>query len=85
MQLAADVIQEKRVSLLVFPEGGRSHDGVLRPFKEGGAYIAIRAACRLCLPCCSEHALCCHMEQESYEAVRLRFAYSHQSRQQACH
>ncbi len=28
---------------MIFPEGGRSHDGVLRPFKEGGAYIAIRA------------------------------------------
>jgi 1-acyl-sn-glycerol-3-phosphate acyltransferase len=43
MQTAADVIQQKHVSLLIFPEGGRSHDGVLRPFKEGGAYIAIRA------------------------------------------
>jgi 1-acyl-sn-glycerol-3-phosphate acyltransferase len=28
---------------LIFPEGGRSHDGVLQPFKEGAAYIAIRA------------------------------------------
>ncbi len=43
MQLAAETIQRKKVSLLIFPEGGRSHDGVLRPFKEGGAYIAIRA------------------------------------------
>ncbi|MBV9158266.1 MAG: 1-acyl-sn-glycerol-3-phosphate acyltransferase [Acidobacteriaceae bacterium] len=43
MQLAAQAIQEKKISLLIFPEGGRSHDGVLRPFKEGGAYIAIRA------------------------------------------
>lgn len=43
MQLAAEAIQQKRISLLIFPEGGRSHDGVLRPFKEGGAYIAIRA------------------------------------------
>ena len=43
MQTAADTIQRKRISLLIFPEGGRSHDGVLRPFKEGGAYIAIRA------------------------------------------
>ena len=43
MQLAAETIQRKRISLLIFPEGGRSHDGVLRPFKEGGAYIAIRA------------------------------------------
>jgi 1-acyl-sn-glycerol-3-phosphate acyltransferase len=43
MQVAAEKIQEKKISLLIFPEGGRSHDGILRPFKEGGAYIAIRA------------------------------------------
>ena len=43
MQLAAEIIQKKKISLLIFPEGGRSHDGELRPFKEGGAYIAIRA------------------------------------------
>ena len=29
--------------MLIFPEGGRSSDGVLHPFKEGGAYIAIKA------------------------------------------
>jgi 1-acyl-sn-glycerol-3-phosphate acyltransferase len=43
MQAAAETIQQKKISLLIFPEGGRSHDGKLRPFKEGGAYIAIRA------------------------------------------
>jgi 1-acyl-sn-glycerol-3-phosphate acyltransferase len=43
MQRAAEVIQQKKVSLLIFPEGGRTHDGTLQPFKEGGAYIAIRA------------------------------------------
>jgi 1-acyl-sn-glycerol-3-phosphate acyltransferase len=43
MQKAAETIQEKKISLLIFPEGGRSHDGQMRPFKEGGAYIAIRA------------------------------------------
>ena len=43
MQQAAETIQQKKISLLVFPEGGRSHDGNLRPFKEGGAYIAIKA------------------------------------------
>jgi 1-acyl-sn-glycerol-3-phosphate acyltransferase len=43
MQTAAEVVQNKKISLLIFPEGGRSHDGQLRPFKEGGAYIAIRA------------------------------------------
>lgn len=43
MQIAAEAIKQKKISLLIFPEGGRSHDGVLRSFKEGGAYIAIRA------------------------------------------
>ena len=43
MQLAAETIKEKKISLLIFPEGGRSHNGELQPFKEGGAYIAIRA------------------------------------------
>jgi 1-acyl-sn-glycerol-3-phosphate acyltransferase len=43
LQLAAETIQQKKTSLLVFPEGGRSQDGELDEFKEGGAYIAIRA------------------------------------------
>ena len=47
MQIAAETIQRKRISLLIFPEGGRSEDGQLQAFKEGGAYIAIRAAAPL--------------------------------------
>jgi len=43
MQLAAETIMRRRISMLIFPEGGRSLDGVLQPFKEGAAYIAIRA------------------------------------------
>lgn len=43
MTTAAQAIRERRISLLVFPEGGRSHTGELAPFKEGAAYIAIRA------------------------------------------
>ena len=43
MQLAAETIQRRRISMLVFPEGGRSADGVMHEFKEGAAYIAIRA------------------------------------------
>lgn len=31
------------MSLMIFPEGGRSPDGVLREFKAGAAYIAIKA------------------------------------------
>ena len=43
LSLAAEVIRKHRVSILIFPEGGRTEDGELQPFKEGGAYIAIKA------------------------------------------
>ena len=43
MQLAAETVASKKISLLVFPEGGRSRDGQLRAFKEGAVYIAIKA------------------------------------------
>jgi len=43
MTTAAQVIRERGISLLVFPEGGRSQTGELASFKEGAAYIAIRA------------------------------------------
>ncbi len=39
---AARIIRERGISVLVFPEGGRS-EGALREFKEGAAYIAIKA------------------------------------------
>jgi 1-acyl-sn-glycerol-3-phosphate acyltransferase len=42
MAAAARIIQERGVSALVFPEGGRS-PGELQEFKEGAAYIAIKA------------------------------------------
>ena len=35
-------IRERGISILIFPEGGRTLDG-LEPFKEGGAYIALKA------------------------------------------
>ncbi len=41
--LAAEAIQKRGASLIVFPEGGRTHTGELRDFKDGAAYIAIRA------------------------------------------
>jgi len=41
--MAAEMVQRKGVSLLIFPEGGRSRDGSLGAFSEGGAYIAIKA------------------------------------------
>jgi 1-acyl-sn-glycerol-3-phosphate acyltransferase len=43
MALAAESIRTRNISLLIFPEGGRSADGVLKPFKDGAAYIAIKA------------------------------------------
>ena len=42
MTEAGRIIRERRISVLVFPEGGRSLEG-LKPFKEGAAYIAIKA------------------------------------------
>lgn len=43
MSRAAKIMQEQKVSVLIFPEGGRSASGVLQPFKEGAAYVAIKA------------------------------------------
>jgi|SRR5690242_8766311 1-acyl-sn-glycerol-3-phosphate acyltransferase len=43
MGQAAQAVRERGTSLLVFPEGGRSRDGELAEFKEGAAYIAIKA------------------------------------------
>jgi 1-acyl-sn-glycerol-3-phosphate acyltransferase len=36
-------MQDNGVSMLVFPEGGRSESGELREFKDGAAYLAIKA------------------------------------------
>jgi 1-acyl-sn-glycerol-3-phosphate acyltransferase len=43
MTHAAELLRSRAISLLIFPEGGRSKDGNLQPFKEGAAYIAIKA------------------------------------------
>lgn len=40
---AAETIRDRRTSVLVFPEGGRSITGILQEFKDGAAYIAIKA------------------------------------------
>jgi 1-acyl-sn-glycerol-3-phosphate acyltransferase len=43
LTLAAKTIHDQGVSVLIFPEGGRSDDGELHPFKDGAAYVAIKA------------------------------------------
>ena len=43
MSDAARIIRERGVSVLLFPEGGRSADDKLQEFREGAAYIAIKA------------------------------------------
>lgn len=40
---AGQIIRQTGTSLLVFPEGGRSRDGGMRVFKEGAAYLGIKA------------------------------------------
>lgn len=40
---AAKLIQERGTSVLVFPEGGRSANGELQPFKDGAFYLAIKS------------------------------------------
>ncbi len=42
MSEGARIVAERRISVLLFPEGGRNPQG-LREFKEGAAYIAIKA------------------------------------------
>lgn len=42
MSEGAKLIRARGISVLLFPEGGRSETGI-RPFKEGAAYIAIKA------------------------------------------
>ena len=39
---ASRVIREHNLSVLIFPEGGRT-EGKLEPFKEGAAYVAIKS------------------------------------------
>lgn len=39
---AGRTIREKSLSLLIFPEGGRT-EGILEPFKGGAAYLAIKS------------------------------------------
>jgi 1-acyl-sn-glycerol-3-phosphate acyltransferase len=40
---AARILREYGMSVMLFPEGGRSKDGLLQDFIEGAAYIAVKA------------------------------------------
>jgi 1-acyl-sn-glycerol-3-phosphate acyltransferase len=40
---ASRMLRERGMSVMLFPEGGRSKDGVLQEFIEGAAYIAVKA------------------------------------------
>ena len=51
MNIAAKVIRDNGISVLIFPEGGRSRKGSLGEFKEGAAYIGVRAGVPL-VPMC---------------------------------
>lgn len=55
MSEAAKAIRDRGVSILIFPEGRRSLTG-LKPFKEGAAYIAIKAGVPV-IPLCLKGTL----------------------------
>jgi 1-acyl-sn-glycerol-3-phosphate acyltransferase len=42
LSTAGKAMKERGLSMLVFPEGGRSEDGELQSFKDGAAYLAIK-------------------------------------------
>jgi 1-acyl-sn-glycerol-3-phosphate acyltransferase len=74
MGLAADIIRTRGISILIFPEGGRSEDGVLRPFKDGAAYIAIKSGAPI-VPvalCGTRQILAMHSSTFHRGAVTLR-------------
>jgi len=42
MNQAVETIRKNKVSVVIFPEGTRSHDGKIQPFKKGGFIVAIK-------------------------------------------
>lgn len=44
LSYAAEIVQLRRICLMIFPEGGRTHDGIgLQEFKDGAAYLAVKS------------------------------------------
>jgi 1-acyl-sn-glycerol-3-phosphate acyltransferase len=48
---AGEALKERGLSVLVFPEGGRSESGEMQEFRDGAAYLAIKGGVPL-LPVC---------------------------------
>lgn len=72
---AARIINERGLSVLVFPEGGRSETGALQEFKEGAAYLAIKAGLPV-VPvalCGTREILPMHSLEAKPGRVRVRF------------
>lgn len=46
---AVEYITEKNASIVIAPEGTRSHTGIIAPFKHGGFHIALRSKCPITL------------------------------------
>lgn len=64
---AAKIIQERKISVLIFPEGGRSLTGELQDFRDGAAYTAIKGGVTL-VPV----ALCGTREVLAMHSMHLR-------------
>jgi len=43
IEKASHLMEKKGYSFLIFPEGTRSRDGLLQPFKRGGFFLAVKA------------------------------------------
>jgi 1-acyl-sn-glycerol-3-phosphate acyltransferase len=47
IELASRLIREKGYSYLIFPEGTRSRDGRIQPFRRGGFFLAMESQARI--------------------------------------